>query len=391
MFDLRSAYKNKNSMKNEIRTKLMIEHAGNEALLNVMFAGIPAKEIHKGMLFWAGNDKTRVQTPYRVMDVAVINMADPSMQLVIAPSLQYVVIEVSVGWFYAHHVAEWVPNTLGVGMAVATPEGKEATILGIDENRRCFVELTENKLFPYWDEPIPEAALKKVTVWDQLLKRFVGKDHILPYELRSPHKQGDFVYATDRHVMICIPADEAHAMSLNYESDFIESPGGYNFQDCFDRAMSENRIVPEIKMDIGACEMVLEMVPTEPVYAKCEICKGEGTIHCCACGHNAMCGDCKGSGKTTEIVGEEYDFSNNVIDINGARIGPEYAHLLLTVAKITGELIHVAISPKRGGVNVFKSGAITIAIVNTFMQVDSIYQFPPTVPFESTCFEVEQL
>lgn len=347
-------------MKNDFRTKLLKEYSDKPELLNVMFAGIPAKEIYKGMWFYSGNTEIRIKHPYEVMDVGVIIRPDPSVNWVPAPNIYLVVVETTVGWFYAENVVEWMPN-LGEGMKVATPKGQEGVIINIQPNRACHVEVSEGVFESY-----TEADLKRLTVYDELLKQFVGTAQIFPPHLRSPHKQGDFVYATDRHIMICIPADDAHhPMSLNYESDFINSPAGFNFQFCFEQAMSESRIVPEIAIDIQASKEAFKLVPLKDVYNDCETCKGKGEIHCCACGHNARCYDCNGSGKGDEIVGKEYDAAEHVIDINGAWFSPRHAQLLLTVAEIAGELIHVVINDSTGNVNVFRCGNIKIAVTAT--------------------------
>lgn len=200
---------------------------------------------------------------------------------------------------------------------------------------------------------------KEVTL-ESLVKQFVSTDE---YEIREelyyPHLVGEYLYATDGHFMIRVPASK-----INYE---------HNYKSDFPRITKpwegiESNI--SLKFDVSTLEAALakvELIP-EVISEECPTCEGGGEIEdtCECCGNYTCktCHNCNGDGEIKK-KGEKLvpDYCSYVFVLNGVRFRSDLFAPLVDACKLenvtTIELTRTA--PRHG--NVLRIGEMEVMLM----------------------------
>lgn len=147
--------------------------------------------------------------------------------------------------------------------------------------------------------------------FDYLLELFVSDDKLRPKMMR-PYAKNGYVYATDAHAIIRIPAEKP---ALNYSQE-------YEFYDV-EKYFAESNQANEIYVDFKQIENFIDSTPIINLFDNCDFCDGDGEVYCSCCENSSRCKTCDGTGMGQKI-GVEPDYNHKLM-VDG--VGFNYKNL----------------------------------------------------------------
>lgn len=144
------------------------------------------------------------------------------------------------------------------------------------------------------NQPSGEQPTEKTTM-QKVCDLFLSKDELRP-AMCVPFTIGEYVYATDAHVLVRFPVA---ALDFEIEPNDYTPPKANTI---IEPLLGEDALQFTIKLsELGA---VMAQVPDEKVYADCDVCGGSGKSMCPCCENVSKCNECDGSGyDKSEITG----------------------------------------------------------------------------------------
>jgi hypothetical protein len=127
---------------------------------------------------------------------------------------------------------------------------------------------------------------------DYLLNLFTGDDDLRP-QFQTPFRIGEYVYATDAHTLIKIPA---HLLKREYP---INDKAPKNLDNMF-IGYTE---IKTFQFDVRIDHLAALLAEIKYVYKRnaCPKCNGTSEITCEHCGHASPCKECNGTGHSNDI------------------------------------------------------------------------------------------
>lgn len=175
--------------------------------------------------------------------------------------------------------------------------------------------------------------MKKNYRYDFMLPFFTASDVLRP-AMNHVHKDADgYVYATDAHIMIRIPADK-----VGNEYKTVEKfPNAWKLlSEALNRPDNTTRsiVVDDLIMILSKAKWYKEMQGDD-----CPDCDGSGDVVCEACGHSHDCERCNGEGEINKRVAEfsllqEEDYF--IVKIAQQCFRASFLHVLAIAAKVAG-------------------------------------------------------
>lgn len=122
---------------------------------------------------------------------------------------------------------------------------------------------------------------------DYLLNLFTGDDELRPL-FQTPFRIGEYVYATDAHTLIKIPA---HLLKREYS---INEKAPENMDNMFEGYTE----IKTLQFDVSIDHLAALLAEIKYVYKRtsCPKCNGTSEITCEHCGHASPCKECNGTG-----------------------------------------------------------------------------------------------
>lgn len=127
---------------------------------------------------------------------------------------------------------------------------------------------------------------------DYLLNLFTGDDDLRP-QFQTPFRIGEYVYATDSHTLIKIPA---HLLKREYP---INEKAPKNLDNMFEGYTE----IQTLKFDVIIDHLASLLAEIKYVYKRndCPKCNGTSEIPCEHCGHASPCKECNGTGHSDDM------------------------------------------------------------------------------------------
>lgn len=171
----------------------------------------------------------------------------------------------------------------------------------------------------------------KTAAYDFILPFFTAADTLRPAMCQIHGDANGFVYATNAHIVIKVPA-----ASCLMQYDAVEKYpnaekviSGYDFKDKATIKTSEVVNILTAYKWVRTCNMTT-----------CEKCNGNGVIECEYCNHEHECEKCKGDGEfysgiepLSLLVTPDY---YHVVKIAGKTFKADYIHVLAVCASVVG-------------------------------------------------------
>ena len=162
------------------------------------------------------------------------------------------------------------------------------------------------------------------SIYEKVFTEFVGTDGYRP-ALMKPRKVGNYVYATNAHVLIRFDASKVPSQFYN-EQDEYKYP---DVESLIDKYLIEFDKNQRSTLSLERISNGLKGMKRTPIYGDCSFCEGHGTIECQCCWNESDCEECNGTGETDEIVGYYIQYQKYVFELSDNFIDP---NLLLKVA-----------------------------------------------------------
>jgi hypothetical protein len=124
------------------------------------------------------------------------------------------------------------------------------------------------------------------------ISSFCSTDKMHPY-ICKPFNHGEFSIATNGHILVRVPVQEAYA----------GNDGPQNIGDAI-RGMDDPLVfipLPPLNFETETCKAC----GGQRYTVECSTCNGEGEQECCTCGHAEECDDCHGKGHYACAEGTE--------------------------------------------------------------------------------------
>jgi hypothetical protein len=150
---------------------------------------------------------------------------------------------------------------------------------------------------------------------DNFLKKFLGTDPLRPV-FETPHKEGDYVYATNAHILIKCPL---RFVEREYQSV-------KNFPDV-ERVLGETKRDKSKIFKKEQITLTLSKLTLVDKYEECSECGGDGVYECHCCGQDVECENCN-KGLTSRVIGKEYDYDEELAVIDGVHFNPNFLKLI---------------------------------------------------------------
>lgn len=126
---------------------------------------------------------------------------------------------------------------------------------------------------------------------DDTIKSFCGSDE-LREKLLSPKADGEFVFASDGHVMIVAPN-----VYFNENYAIATKDNSVDYKSAIPNHIKDETIA---EIDVDAMVHIVVRLPRENMYVECEVCEGDGNLY--TINHNAIeCEECGGNGRAYYI------------------------------------------------------------------------------------------
>lgn len=175
--------------------------------------------------------------------------------------------------------------------------------------------------------------MKKNYNYDFILPFFTASDDMRP-AMKQVHKDADgYIYATDAHIMIRIPADK---VGNEYKTVEKFPNAGKLLSEALNRPDNTTRsiVVDDLIMILSKAKWYKEMQGDD-----CPDCDGSGEVVCETCGHSHDCERCNGEGEINKRVAEfsllqEEDYF--IVKIDQQYFRASFLHVLAIVAKVAG-------------------------------------------------------
>lgn len=175
--------------------------------------------------------------------------------------------------------------------------------------------------------------MKKNYRYDFMLPFFTANDKLRPV-MQEIHKDADgYIYATDAHVLIRIPADK---VGNEYKSIEKFPNAGKLISEALNKPdnISRTIAVDDLIMVLSKAKWYKQMQGDD-----CPDCDGSGDVECEACGHSHDCERCNGEGETNKRVAEfsllqEDDYF--IVKIEQQCFRASFLHILAIAAKVAG-------------------------------------------------------
>jgi hypothetical protein len=189
--------------------------------------------------------------------------------------------------------------------------------------------------------------------YDTLLPLFVAREKYNP-ALRQPNTTDGYVWATDKHCLIKVPA---HLLQSAYPShDKAPDPRVV-------WGATEPFLYPTLILSTKLLD-VLAQVDKESASSECTECEGRGYTECVCCGHEQTCEACEGEGYIPDYtLPEVYPDNDQFIGIGGAAFSPRRLGLLEQVVLAVGANTFEWISGEGHRQHVFQVGAATVYLM----------------------------
>ncbi|MGL5913712.1 MAG: hypothetical protein ACRCZB_06055 [Bacteroidales bacterium] len=169
--------------------------------------------------------------------------------------------------------------------------------------------------------------------YDFVLPFFTATDELRP-AMQCIHKDPDgFLYASDGHILIRVPADK---VSSKYAEIKDYPKAGRLLTEAIERPHNTSCTV---KVDDLIAVLAKAKWYRGMDGEECPDCKGAGDIECPACGHTHDCKACNGSGETNRKVKEFAlleDEKNYIIRIGTHYFKAQLLHTIAIVSKVAG-------------------------------------------------------
>lgn len=175
--------------------------------------------------------------------------------------------------------------------------------------------------------------MKKNYRYDFMLPFYTASDELRPV-MQEIHKDEDgYIYATDAHVLIRIPADK---VGNEYKSVEKFPKAGKLISEALNRPdnISRTIAVDDLIMVLSKAKWYKEVKGDD-----CPDCDGSGDVVCEACGHSHDCERCNGEGEINKHITEfsllhEEDYF--VVKIDQQCFRASFLHILAISAKVAG-------------------------------------------------------
>lgn len=175
--------------------------------------------------------------------------------------------------------------------------------------------------------------MKKNYRYDFMLPFFTASDELRP-SMKQVHKDSDgYIYATDAHILIRIPADK---VGNEYKTVEKFPNAGKLLSEALNRPDNTIRsiVVDDLIMILSKAKWYKEMQGDD-----CPDCDGSGEVVCETCGHSHDCERCNGEGEINKRVAEfsllqEEDYF--IVKIDQQCFRASFLHVLAIAAKVAG-------------------------------------------------------
>ena len=175
--------------------------------------------------------------------------------------------------------------------------------------------------------------MKKNYRYDFMLPFFTASDELRP-AMSQVHKDADgYIYATDAHMMIRIPADK---VGNEYKAVEKFPNAGKLLSEALKRPDNIIRsiMVDDLIMVLSKAKWCKEMQGDD-----CPDCNGSGEVVCETCGYSHDCESCNGEGEINKRVAEfsllqEEDYF--IVQIDQQYFRASFLHVLAIAAKVAG-------------------------------------------------------
>lgn len=169
--------------------------------------------------------------------------------------------------------------------------------------------------------------------YDFILPFFTASDELRP-AMNQVHKDADgYIYATDAHMMIRIPADK---VGNEYKAVEKFPNAGKLLSEALKRSDNIIRsiVVDDLIMVLSKAKWCKEMQGDD-----CPDCNGSGEVVCETCGFSHDCESCNGEGEINKRVAEfsllqEEDYF--IVQIDQQYFRASFLHVLTIAAKVAG-------------------------------------------------------
>lgn len=183
----------------------------------------------------------------------------------------------------------------------------------------------------------------------QLLRSFASGNDFRP-TLRHPFIQQGFVYASDGHIILKVPADQVTEIFQEQELPDISI---LNYTPLKKQRTIRTVVIKEL----------LDKIEKVNQQQECEACEGNGKHECDKCDDLHECGICAGKGYTEDERVKIYPKEGVYIKIGAAWFSPYYINYLLRVANSYNSKQIVLEAGGSWKPNWFKVGGATVAIM----------------------------
>lgn len=198
------------------------------------------------------------------------------------------------------------------------------------------------------------------TIFEYILNLFTGDDKLRP-QFHTPFKIGEYVYATDAHALIKIPAK---LLSRDYE---VNEKAPKDLTSMYEGFTQAENI--DIEFNIAVLSTLLADVKWTYMRTSCPKCKGASEILCDHCGHASPCEECDGTGMSYDmnfLIRKESEYA--AVKFNGKVYRPFVLERLLITMMALKSKDFIVVHYDKNHKSLFTIGDVMVLLTQVMEQ-----------------------